>query len=276
MRCPRGDGPVARPAHPLEPLATDLVGIDVVAVGPPQRGVERRPRRDHVDRVTVGVHDVGVGELGQQRVQVAEVRRRLQDERTQRLTAPPLLPLQQLQHPPQPPVGRGEVLRVDPRPVAGHVARGLGDVRQEGVGQEDDLLLGLVDVGGVDGEQLGGEGADLLLPAPRRPGSAGRRRRGPSPAGAPARPPPSRTRRRSGDRWPAPAGAGSCPSASCRRRRSARAMGSSRISGWALHHASARSRCDQAAEQAAPQDHWRPGRSAAPSGASPAAPAAAP
>ena len=220
---PGGHGPVAGPAHPLDPLAPDLVGIDVVAaVGPPQRGVERRARRDHVDRVAVGVHDVGVGELGQQRRRGSRgAPGVLSTNGRERLAPLPLLPLEQLEHPAQPPVGRREVLGVDPRPVARarrRTPRGCATGRRR---------PGRRSPPRPRGRRWGGwrtarrRRCGSAPRAPRRRRCAGRRRRGPSRVGAPARPPPSRRRRRGGGRWPAPAGAASCPTASCRRPRSA-------------------------------------------------------
>ena len=87
-------------------------------------------------------------------VEVAEVGRRLQHPAVRDLAALPLLPLQQLEHPVQVVVGRREVLGVDPGPVHRHVRAGLGDVREERVGEEDDLLLGLAGVHRVDREQV--------------------------------------------------------------------------------------------------------------------------
>ena len=81
------------------------------------------------------------------------------------------LPLQELQHPVQIGIRRREVLPVDPRPVSRHVRARLRHVRQERVGQEDDLLFGLARVHRVDGEQFRGQLARrrLALLADRDP-----------------------------------------------------------------------------------------------------------
>ena len=184
--------------------------------------------------------------------------RRLEDERARRLAPLPLLPLEQLEHAPQPAVGGREVLGVEPGAVRRDVARRLGDVREEGVGQEDDLLLGLVHVGGVDREELGGEVAHLLLARlgvgdPRvglRSGSqpGPRRRLADLPAVA---------RREAAGRSPGPAGAASCPTASCPTTTIGRVDRARRGSrGAAPHQCSGAQPLDEAPAERVPQhDH---------------------
>ena len=165
--------------------------------------------------------DVRVGEGREQRVEIAEVRGRLQHPALAHFAAPALLPLEQLEHLVQVAVGGREVLCVEPAPVARHVAGGLGHVREEGVGEQRDLFFRFERVGRVDRLERRREGAHL----PVALDAVGDARIG-------RRPVDVRTRRGLRDLPPvrAVAGAGraragaaaaSSPIASCRRSRSA-------------------------------------------------------
>jgi hypothetical protein len=96
-------------------------------------------------------------------VEAAEVGGRLEHPSVGGLAALPLLPLQQLEHPVEVVIGRREVLGVDPGAVRRHVRAGLGDVGEERVGKEDDLLLGLTGVHRVDRVEVGRPLARELL-----------------------------------------------------------------------------------------------------------------
>lgn len=93
-------------------------------------------------RIAVHLHEVQIRELRAQGVQVAQVCRRFEHPRFCELAALAFLPLQELQHPVQIGLGRGEVLVVDPGPVHRQMCAGLRNVRQERVGEEHDLLFG--------------------------------------------------------------------------------------------------------------------------------------
>ena len=121
-----------------------------------QGGVEARPGGDRLARIPVHVDDVQVRKPGPHVVEIAEMGGRLQHPACGGGDGAglPLLPLQELQHSVQIPVGGSEVLGVDPRSVLRHMGAGFGHVGQERVGEEDDLLLGFPGVHRMDGEQV--------------------------------------------------------------------------------------------------------------------------
>ena len=121
-----------------------------------QGRIEAGTRGDRGAGATVHVHDVQVPKLGLQFAEVAEVRRRLEHPAVL-FQAPPsplltLLPLQELQHAVQIRVGGSEILRIEPGSVIRKVRAGFRDMRQERVGQKDDLLFGFARIHRMDGK----------------------------------------------------------------------------------------------------------------------------
>ena len=121
-----------------------------------QGGVETRAGGNRLARIPVHVDDVQVGKPGPQVIEIAEMGGRLQHPARggRNRAGLPFLPLQELQHAVQIRVGGSEVLGVDPRSVLRHMGTGFGHVRQERVGEKDDLLLGFPGVHRMDGEQV--------------------------------------------------------------------------------------------------------------------------
>ena len=188
------------------------------------------------------VDHVRVGEDGEERVEVAQVRRRLENPAVAVLPPLPLLPLEELEHPPQVLVGRREVLLVEPGSIGRHVTRRLGNVGEKRIRQEHDLLVGLVGVGRVDRRTARGRTRASVGRGPRRRRCADPARPTWFPAGAQARRPPTPGRSSGGGRGPAPAAAASFRNASCRPPRADASIRSSAISGCRVNQSTARRR----------------------------------
>ena len=92
----------------------------------------------------------GAGEGLEERVDVAEVARRLQDPALAHVAALTLLPLEELELFLQVDVGGRPVLLRDPRAIGREIREGFGHVGEERVLEEHDLLVGGLRIPGMD------------------------------------------------------------------------------------------------------------------------------